>query len=185
MFIRSQSALFLFLLSVVLIISQFFVKTPPVAAQDEGAPYWKVRSIDTNEHGVAKPVGLAFSPLSNDFLILEADGAITAITKDEEPTGRFSLSETVEDPLNVAFDSSSDSLFVLNRGRSELAKIHAGPNGLPLPAARAAARFNTQSLGLQDAKGLTFDPNSSRLFILDAQGGQILFLRPNAASGFQ
>ena len=185
MFIRSRSALFRFLLTVVLVISQFFVKTPPVAAQDAGAPYWLVRSMDTHEYGVAQPLGLAFSPLSEEFLIWGADGAITAVSKDEQPTGTFSLSETVEDPLNVAFDSSSDSLFVLNRGRSELAKIHAGPDGLPLPAARAAARFNTQSLGLQDARGLTFDPNSGRLFILDAQVGQILFLRPNAASGFQ
>jgi len=183
MTIRSKSKLVRFLLIAALLFPTFFV-SPAAHAQDAEENFWEVRSIYTNEFGVSQPLGLAFSPRANDFLVWDSDGKVTSISLYEEPVGSFNLNETVEDPLNLAFDPSSNSLMVLNPSRAELARINASADGLPAPAARAAARFNARALGLGNAKGITFDPASGRLFTLDPQAGQILRLRPNGASGF-
>ena len=86
------------------------------AAQDNAAYWRQVRAIDTAELGVAHPAGLAFSPVANAFLVLEAQRAgqpgdlgsnIVMITLIEDPAGSVNVATAIADPLNVAFDSKA------------------------------------------------------------------------------
>ena len=91
------------------------------AAQQSSAPLWVVRSISTGEFGVGAPKGLAFSVDENAFLVLDGTSDATLISMAEEPAGKRAIPEVRADPLNTAFDKRTDSLFVFNRGRAELA----------------------------------------------------------------
>ncbi|HSL46392.1 MAG TPA: carbohydrate binding domain-containing protein [Anaerolineales bacterium] len=178
------SGKFLFRLFVILVIAMpvLLPEKFSVSAQEQGAPFWEVRSIYTEEFGISAPRGLAFSPAANEFLVWSADGSITPVSMYEEPGTPISIDVAVEDPVNVAFDPSTESLFVLNPGRSELAQVNS-QNGRPLPSA-AAARFDVQDIGLSDAKGISFDPNTGVLFILNPGAGQIIAIQPGPGARF-
>jgi len=175
------------LLRILLIIGVVF--TPLVSArssasaQNSSAPFWVVRSVYTREYGVDAPKGLAFSSAGNAFLILSESASVALITLREDSAGTRNIPETLDDPLNSAFDEQSNSLFVFQRGKSELVKIKADGKGLPDSAA-SPTRFAVQALGIQDPQGITFDSGDGRLFILDAGTSQIVSVVPHATLGF-
>jgi VCBS repeat protein len=147
------------------------------SAQDGSAPIWVVRSLSTSEYGVADPKGLAFSPEANTFLILDGSATVTQVTMGEEHAGTRNIPEAQTDPLNAAFDKKSGSLFVFNRGKSELVQIRTDGKGLP-------ARFSTNAFGITDPQGLAFDPGNGQLFILDAGSSQIVSIAAHPTLGF-
>ena len=49
----------------------------PASAQDPAGPAWVVRTIHTGEFGLVEAEGLAFSPPTNTFIVLDADGNIS------------------------------------------------------------------------------------------------------------
>ena len=93
------------------------------------------------------------------------------------------ISEVQDDPLNVAFDKKSGSLFVFNRGKSELVKIKADGKGLP-NASALPTRFAVKAFGIKDPQGIAFDSGDGRLFILDAGNAQIVSVAPHPTLGF-
>ena len=155
-----------------------------VSAQSEQTDFWEVRTIYTIDYGVPHPLGLAYSLAANEFLVWGSDRNIAGISMYEDPAGTLTIAAAVDSPLNVAFDNRTNSLFVLNRTNSELVKVTAGQNGLPLASAEAITRFDVQAIGLKDAQGITFDPKSGRLFILDSKAGQIISISPSLRFGF-
>ena len=152
-------------------------------AQGKSAPVRVVRSLYTNEYGANAPKGLAFSPAANTFFILDESGSITLVTMGEDNAGTMTLSEAQSDPLNTAFDKKSESLFVLDRGKSELVKIKADSSGLP-NTSPSLDRYPVQAFGIKDPQGITFDLNNGRLFVLDAGDSQIVSVAPHATLGF-
>ncbi len=154
-----------------------------VSAQTSPAPIRIVRSLSTNEYGASAPKGLAFSADANTFFVLDENGNITFITMGEDHAGFRNLPEVKPDPLNVAFDKKSGSLFTLNRGKSELVKIKADGRGLPTASA-LPTRYASNAYGLKNPQGIAFDPGTGRLFILDAGNSQIVSVVPHATLGF-
>ena len=155
-----------------------------VSAQSEQTDFWEVRTIYTIDYGVPHPLGLAYSLTANEFLLWGANRSIARISMYEDPAGTLSIGTTVDNPLNVAFDTRTNSLFVLNHTNSELVKVTAGQEGLPQSSTAALTRFDVRAFELKDAKGITFDPKSGRLFILDSKAGQIVSISPSLALGF-
>ena len=155
----------------------------PASAQDPAGPAWVVRTIHTGEFGLAEAEGLAFSPPTNTFIVLDANGNSTLLTLDEHSAGTRALLEAQGNAINAAFDPSKGSLFVLNRGRGEIAEIKSDSQGLPetsAPVARSALR----AFGIKDPQGITFDPANGRLFVLDAGKAQIVSVAPHPTLGF-
>ena len=152
-------------------------------AQGNSAPLWVVRSLHTSEFGIDNPKGLAFSPAANTFFVLNESENITLVTMDEDLEGILSLPDTQNDPLNTAFDKKSGSLFVYNRGKSELVKIQADGRGLP-DASSSPNRYPVQAFGIKDPQGIAFDQVNGRLFVLDASNSQIVTVAPHATLGF-
>jgi hypothetical protein len=91
--------------------------------------------------------------------------------------------EVQDDALNMAFDQKSGSLFVFQRGKSELVKIKADDKGLPDTSA-SPNRYAAQAFGIKDAQGIAFDSSSGSMFILDAGNSQIVSVAPHATLGF-
>ncbi len=151
-------------------------------AQSNMAPLRIIRSLYTSEFGVGAPKGLAFSPIANTFFVLDGSANIALITMSEDNAGSQSLPEAQSDPLNMAFDKKSGSLFVFNRGRAELVKIKADGKGLPNAA--STARDSAKGFNLKDPQGMAFDADNGRLFILDAGKSQIVSVVPHPTLGF-
>ncbi|MEO7839299.1 MAG: hypothetical protein ABIU06_08115, partial [Anaerolineales bacterium] len=154
-----------------------------VAAQADSTAIQVVRSLYTSEYGVNDPKGLAFSSTANTFFVMDNSGNISLVTMGEDNAGSRALPEVQTDALNVAFDKKSDSLFIFKRGKSELVKIKADGNGLP-DASALPSRFASNAYGIKDAQGISFDPSSGRMFILDAGNSQIVSAVPHATLGF-
>ena len=152
-------------------------------AQSNSAPIWVVRSLHTKEFGINNPNGLTFSPTASTFFVLNENENITFITMGEDNAGTLSLPDVQTDPLNTAFDKKSESLYVLNRGKSELVKIKADDRGLP-DASAPPIRYAVQAFGIKDPQGIAFDQANGRLFVLDASDSQIVSIAPHAALGF-
>ncbi len=154
-----------------------------VSAQDNAAPLWVVRSLDTSEYGVIDPKGLAFSSVANTFLVLDQSANVALIGMGEDNEGIQNIPEVQNDSLNAAFDDQMSSLFVFNRANSELLQIKADTQGLP-NASALQTRFPARAFGVKEAQGITFDPGTGRLFILDAGKSQIVSISPHPTLGF-
>ena len=172
----------LLLLAGLVIVSAIPARSWAVA-QSGSSPIWVVRSIGTNEFGIGAPKGLAFSNTANTFLILDEQGNVASITMGEDNAGSTQVSDVEIDPVNAAFDNSDNSLLVLNRGKSELAKIKSDNRGLP-NVSDGSPRFAVNALGTKEPQGIAFDSGTGSLFILDAGNLEILSVAPHPALGF-
>ncbi len=190
---RNQRLFAYTLLVVGAVLLGSFATIPVTSAQDSVDDWWQVRAIETADVGVPHPVGLAFSPIANAFLVQEARPAgqpgaprsnIVLITMFEDRAGSVSVATAIADPLNMAFDSRANRLVVFDPAANELIEIRALPTGVPAPAGRAVTRFDARPLGLQHAQGMAVDPGSGRLFILDAARRRIVVITPDARRRF-
>jgi uncharacterized protein YjiK len=159
-----------------------------VAPLDRPTDLHLVRVIDTNTVGVPNPVGLAFAQASSTFVMLPAhDPAqpadstadLAMITALEEPAGVVHLAFATADPLNMVFDSTADRLLLFDSAASELIEIKTSPTGRLDPA--TLTRFSARQLGVQAPRGMTVDPTSGRLFILDGAAPRFIRIDPALA----
>ncbi|RPI87327.1 MAG: hypothetical protein EHM41_05345 [Chloroflexi bacterium] len=180
---------FLFIILVLVIA----VSTSVSSAQNQNEYHYFVRAIETEELGIDHPAGLAFSPAANAFFVARKGSAqgppspvndLTEITMFEDFIGSSTLSDSIPDPTNLAFDQKTNSLFFVDTGSQELVQVPAGPDGLLPPAAQASARYNFKAFGIQNSKGIAFDSLNRRLFFLDPAGKRVLAVTEDPEAGF-
>ncbi len=82
----------------------------------------------------------------------------------------------------MAFDSKGQRLLFLRSASSNLFEIRVDPQGIPLPG--TLKPHNSNKLGIRDPQGMTFDPASGELFILDGDGPRLINITPNAEGDF-
>src|SRR3990172_8824159 len=152
-----------------------------------------VRAIPAGDVGVSNPVGLAFSPGASAFLVLEAGDAarpgdtttsISLVSPLEDTLGAVRVATAIADPLNVAVDSQANRLLILDQAANQLIAVRLRAQGYPDPADSAVTRFEAGPFGVTHAQGLTLDPETGRLFILDAAAHRIVGIIPDAQQGF-
>jgi hypothetical protein len=177
-----------FLLRIFLILGLILPASLPaqssVSAQAEMAQFSNSHILYTSEFGVTDPQGMAFSPGADAFIVWGAGESANIITMQEDALGRIDLSQRAAVPLNVAFDEQSNDLFMLDGSNRGLSKIGAKQDGMPDTSSRALTHYDVSAFDLQDAQGMTFDPASGRLFLLDANRFQILIVSPHPTRGF-
>ncbi len=148
------------------------------------AYYRQVRIIYSADYGLQSPYGLTFSPADNQFFAYGLAGTdqttaagnpIIGFNIYEDPTPAFTLPALLEEPWNVAFNAKVNSVFSWDRRSASLLKMDRS----------AATRYNLKEYQIPDAQGITFDPNSGRLFILDAQNRQIIKISPDAQGNYE
>jgi hypothetical protein len=86
----------------------------------------------------------------------------------------------VADPVNTAFDARTNRLLMFDSSANELIEMLAGPDGR---LGRLTTRIDARAFGLRDPQGLTIDPATGRLFVLDA-GPRIVRIDPHPLLGF-
>jgi hypothetical protein len=181
MFSISQKAWFRLLAIFVLVVSSV---GSVASAQQADRPWREVRTIEMAEYGLSNLEGLTFSPDANAFLLWSADGSVAGIGMSEVPVDTQGLVISADDPQNIAFDGSTDKLFVLGNDDTQLDEIPVDGEGLPAPQASSIRKHNLDAVNLQSARGLTFDPETGRMFVLNAEGDQLVVVEPDESSTF-
>ena len=88
----------------------------------------------------------------------------------------------VADPLNMAFEANGNRLWIYEASTQQLIETSAGPDGRA--NLQSFNRVDARSLGLRAPQGVTVDPASGRLFLLDA-GPRIVRMDPHPVLGVQ
>lgn len=139
-----------------------------------------------------KFIGLAFPPGGHTLLVGEqAVGSGNVVVVEPPDSNSAEVSQTgfpISDPINTAFDSVAKGskgqgifrLFLFEAG--ELIAIRAKANDVLDPA--TSKRFDGRLLGVNDPQGMTLDPSTESLFILDGAGPGIVRIRASMGRNF-
>ena len=166
-------------------------RSSAVFAQSEAVFIRQIRAFDRDNVGDLDPVGLAFSPEAETFLVVEAGTIthssrvvtnVTMITALEERIGSVPIEANIFDAINVAFDSRFGRLLLIDSANNELIEIKAGPDGTV--DSSTLIRHDARHFGIAIAQGMTVDPASGHLFIVDSSGPQIVRVEPGLDGGF-
>jgi len=141
------------------------------------------RAIETGDLGIPNPGGLAFSPDTKTFFVVQAAARSTGTTArifmimhSEELAGSVDVAGAVTDPLNLVVDRGANRLLTFDARTQEIVTIGLTSRGPPDPA--SIGRFASGALGLHEARGLTMDPARGRLYLLDSGARRIVRVDP-------
>ena len=169
----------------VLIISLILPKAwQAVSAQQADSPWYKVRSIYTKDYGVDIPSGVAYSPRAKAFLLWKSGGDVTGIGLNEAEINTQDLNIPAEDARNLAFNQYTNTLFVQSNANTQLEEFGVDNKGIPVAASGPSRRYNVRALSFSQTRGIAFDPDSGRMFVLNSRGNQVVILTPAPATGF-
>lgn len=162
-----------------------------VFAQGNSSFVRRVRSIETKDLNILKPAGLSYSPQANAFYVLSgrspnqavpANADLFLLTSTEKIVGTARIAAQIKDPINVTFDAKMNRLLIFKTPANQLIEVQAGSDGNLDP--RTLTRFNVQHFGLDNPQGISIDPASGHLFILDAVGPVLVHVEPSLDGGF-
>lgn len=151
----------------------------------------RVHNFEMERLGITHPAGIVFSPGENVFYVGVSPTAAQAAAPDTTlfrltPTGILSgtlhIAAPVDNPLNLTFDGKRNRLLIFNLAENQLLEVATDVNGALNP--NTLKHYNVQSFGLQNPQGMTVDPASGYLFILDATGPRLLRVEPGADGSF-
>jgi hypothetical protein len=155
----------------------------PAARAQSGSPGLQlIRIIEADEVGAPGLPGLPFPP-PGATVRLEMDEPAVGVASIFLPyarsrSARFpGLRIEIPDPINLAFAAGADGSFgllLLDGTRDELTQVEV------LSASRTnrarVHRFSASAWGVADPRGMTVDPVTGRIFILDPAGHRIVWL---------
>jgi hypothetical protein len=165
--------------------------TAAILAQDGNAFVRQVRAMESDEMGVPHPAGLAFSSRAKAFHVVGARAQgqpppartdIIKLTPFSDQVGSARIAAAIRDPINTAFDSQFNRLLIFQSPANRLIEVLEGPDGNLDPT--TLVRHDARHFGLENPQGMTFDPASGHLFILDATGPRIVRIEPGPGGGF-
>ncbi len=173
-----------------LIVLAYALAAESLAAARQSDSIRSVRTIEVGRFGHPNPAGLAYSSRADAFLVVAAPGRAGASTSDMVAFGHsrntaraLRLPAAIPDPINMAFDDVGNRLLVYQPDTGQLIEMDAGGDGIP--GAPSFRHVDARHLGLLDPVGMTVDPQTGALFILDAIGPRILRVEPHSALGFE
>ncbi len=174
------------------LLSLFLMKEYAVTlAQNGNAFVRQVRTMESDEMGIPNPAGLAFSPRAGAFHVVEARGQgqpppaetdIIKLTPFSDRVGSARIAAAIQDPINMAFDSQFNRLLIFQSPANQLIEVLEGPDGNLDPG--TVIRHDARHFGLGDPQGMTVDPASGHVFILDATGPRIVAIEPEPGGSF-
>jgi hypothetical protein len=132
-----------------------------------------VTQIEADEAGPEGLAGLAFPPPRGPIVRLElAEGHGPSSIFLPESGGMLGLRLDVPDSINLGFAEGADGaigLLLFDGTRHELTRVHVQSSGHA-----DVRRFDADAWGVADAQGITIDPTTGRIFVLDAAGHRIV-----------
>lgn len=157
----------------------------------QGKPVYvgRVRNLETDRMGILNPAGLAFSPKANTFQIIskrqaQANGVdLLQLSPQESKSTSRRLAAQIEDPLNLTFDGKRNRLLFLRNNARQLIEVATDSAGIP--ELNSVRLIKIKSFGLQTPQGMTIDPASGVLYILDATGPRLVQVTPDTSGNFE
>jgi VCBS repeat-containing protein len=168
-----------------------FMAVSPSLAQNGVAFVRLVRSFELEDSKLSNPAGLAYTRASDYFHVVEARRPgqppptvtdIVRLTPSNERAGSAQIAAAIADPINMAVDDQRGRLLIYQSAAKQLIDVPVNPDGILQPS--AMTRHDIKQFGLQNALGMTVDPTSGDLFILDGVGPRILRVVPAADGSF-
>jgi DNA-binding beta-propeller fold protein YncE len=153
-----------------------------VAAQEEPAILDLVRVLEADQTGVDHPIGLVFSEQRGTFLTVEAGQwqpasaalDLVELAVAEERAGSARIAAALEDPINMAFDNQANRLLILDMQGNRLLEVSADQAGQLDP--KTLKHYTLDLSALSNPQGVTVDPASGDLLILDGDEASIVRL---------
>ncbi|MCB0190947.1 MAG: hypothetical protein KDJ65_03285 [Anaerolineae bacterium] len=170
-------------------IIEFSLPAPAASLQAGNIVDYEAHIIDTNDLGLLNPAGLAFSPNANLFFVMEANSKekirITQMTPFERSAGIVEIDNPADSLINMTYDRVGNRVLLLDSTSNELLEIKGGTNGdLNSGSKRIDRRFKTKEYQLKSPQGLTIDPTTGDLVILDKGAKQFVRIQPDSEGGF-
>jgi uncharacterized protein YjiK len=149
-----------------------------------------VHVLEQERTDIAAPAGLAFSPLGDFFYVVGArpSGASSetevvrlapfAAAPVSDRAGSARLAAVLRDSVNVAFDPRGSRLLLLDNA-DRLLEVRVNAAGELDPG--TLVRRDALGLDLRDPQGMTVDPASGVVYVLDANPVRLVRIEP--ASG--
>ena len=176
----------LWILGIAVILSLIFI--PVGSAQRADGTIRQVRVMEAENTGSLTPVGLAYAASDQAFYVVENQTALIeteliALNTFEDRLGSARIAAAVQDPINVAYDNHFDRLLIYQSASHTLLEV----TGELLGASDqlAVVRHDLRSAAIEDAQGMTVDPASGTIYLLDAAGLRIVVITPGADGGLE
>jgi uncharacterized protein YjiK len=165
---------------------------PKVAAAPGDAFVRQAQVLEAERTGLAAPAGLAFSSSSGAFYVTEAGPAVAEtevvrlnpfrFSPQSDRAGQARIQAAVRDPINLAFDPRGSRLLLLDQA-DRLLEVRLDANGDLDP--RTLVRRDALRLELPDPQGMSVDPATGMVFILDAAQPRLVRVVPAADGSFE
>lgn len=156
-------------------------------------PVWQAQVLDLDQTGVAAPAGIAFSPASKRFYVLQparrtgtpgVETEIAEVSATSSGSGRVGsarIAAIVADPVNVVFDGTRSRLLLLGRA-GELLELAVTADGRLAPG--SLKKRDVARLGVAAPSGIAVDPVTGAVFILDAAQPRLVRVDVGQDGGF-
>ena len=148
-----------------------------------------IRTIEVSPFGFESPAGVGFSDNADTFVLAEeptnppgSSSTLWIVNELGGLSGTSTIGTGIEDPVNMAFDNKANRLLVYQPSSVLLLDIAADSFGVLQPGTLTS--ISASSFGITDAKGMTVDPATGDLYILDASGPRIVRIVPDPTLGF-
>ncbi len=147
--------------------------------------------MESEKTGLQYPTGLVFSSRATAFYAIDglvpvesppAATDIIKLTLFARRAGSTRIAAQIKDPINTAFDNKIGRLLILQFPENQLLEVREGSDGNLDP--KTLIRYDARRFGLQNPQGMTVDPASGSLFILDAVGPRIVRVEPGLTGNF-
>jgi hypothetical protein len=167
--------------------------SPTVVARaaDGNAFVRQAQVLEAERTGLTAPAGLAFSSPGGAFYVTEAGPAAAEtevvrlnpfrFSPQSDRTGQARIQAAVRDPINLAFDSRHRRALLLDHA-DRLLEVKVDADGDLDP--RTLVRRDALRLDLRDPQGMSVDPASGNVFILDAAQPRLVRVEPAADGSF-
>ncbi|UCH25400.1 MAG: hypothetical protein JSV66_15940, partial [Trueperaceae bacterium] len=164
--------------------------TPELPVTTSTEPYLKkVRIFDPDNFAFSNPKGLAYSPETNAFFVTNGAGEngrgtnIVFVTPFEDLLATTHIEDTFPGAVSMTFDSVGERLLIFKATTSTLMEISLGSNGKLDPS--TLVHIDARHFGLQNAQGMSFNPVSGQLLLLDAHASRVVRVERGPQGSFE
>ena len=180
-FLRTKTSIIRIFTLMVLILPVLVPVRSWVLAENEVRYFSSENVTYTSDFGIENPEGMTYFSSADSFVVWGVNKSERMIMLRNESSKKTNFAQYITNPLGTSFDKESNSLLSLDDGDTELHKIKVdGKNHQPL--LNESVQFDIGSLDLNNVQGMTVDPSSGQLFILDAGKQQLFVISPDPAN---
>ena len=163
------------------------------SAQTSPGYFRDVRSIYTADYGIDNPTGIIFSPDKSSILIVSSNpgssGNVSilngiSLNLQEDFEGAISIQADNFNALNSAFHPRDNRFFYLDNQLDQLVITTQQTKDLSERLEQSSDFLSLESLQVDNPQGITFDPESGGLIILDAGKQEIIKVYPGITNSF-